>query len=65
MKASMLRENALADLDLDKRKVVISKIKGFEKRISAMEKALKELRFKYDEFLESDVEDIEFDEFDF
>jgi hypothetical protein len=65
MKVELLRESAIADLDFDKKKIVISKIKTFEKRISAMEKALKELRFKYDEFLESDVEDMEFDEFDY
>jgi hypothetical protein len=65
MKIKELKEVALKELEEENRAVVVGKIKSFEKRISTMEKALKELRGKYDGFLNSNVEDIEFDEFDY
>ena len=65
MKIKELKEVALKELEEENRAVVVGKIKSFEKRITAMEKALNELRTKYDGLLNSDVEDIELDEFDY
>lgn len=65
MKVADLRKVALDELEEEKQVVIKGKIKSFEKRISAMEKALKELRNKYDGFLNDDIESIELDEFDY
>ena len=65
MKIKELKEVALKELEEEKQQIVVRNIKSFEKRITAMEKALAELRGKYDLFLESDLESIELDEFDY
>lgn len=63
MKVKDLKERALLEIEEEKVPLVVERIKSFEKRMSAMEKAMKELRAKYDEFLETPLEDIETHDF--
>jgi len=63
MKVKDLKAVALKELEEENQAAIVGKIKSFEKRIAAMEKAMAELREKYDLFLDSNAEDIEIDEF--
>jgi hypothetical protein len=50
-------------IEAEKIPFVIARIKYFERTVRAMEKAMNELNSKYEEFLETPLEDIEDHEF--
>jgi hypothetical protein len=63
MKVKDLKSQALEEIEAEKIPLVVEKIKDFEKRMRAMEKAMNELNAKHEEFLETPLEDIETDDF--